>query len=687
MRRIVLVVLGAVVLLAPHLAAAGQQDSLPFVRVSHAPMLGAVPPHAGGNVVGHSQPLRPLPLGAAPSPFDGFGPTSDDNLTYGGVDQTPAGQVMDHVSIYAIYWVPPGYTTAANYQNVVDGFFTNAAAASGTAGNVFASTTQYGNPVSGAFSYGMTFAGSTVDTWPFPANGCTEPPSVLGVKKCLDDLQIEAEVKRVADAKGWPHGHNVEYFMYTPANVGSCFEGVCAYDYYCAYHSEFLDRSSQEYIYANMPWPNQKVNYGYVYPSVCDTGNHPNGSGSYPAEQSPTPLDAADEVINVTSHEASESITDPDGMEWWVDNQDSFYWGAENGDLCAWYSPGTEFLGQTPSGPFDQLIGNGQYYVQGEWSNASATTDGGSGCVWAYPAPAAPASTTAPAVPNGAAQYGSTLVALDTGSWTNSPTYFDYQWQRCDTGGANCVDIDGATANAYTIAKADVGRTLAVNVTAINAGGSATELSDRTAIVSASFPYNTSEPTITPVDTVTVGHQLNGSAGTWAGSPTRYTFVWQRCVDSLTCKTVKTFKSTQPTSTYKLGAADDKQTIVLGVIASNGVGTTGLAVLSAASDVVGGEPEGGSVDVTGTLAGGQVLQAAASGWSPAATSYVTTWQRCDTLGNFCSAIKTFKGAASTTSYTLKKADLGHTIYVQQWAKNSAGTSDVATFLTDTVASS
>jgi hypothetical protein len=57
-------------------------------------------------------------------------------------------------------------------------------------------------------------------------------------------------------------------------------------------------------------------------------------------------------------------------------------------------------------------------------------------------------------------------LSCTTGTWTNSPTSYTYQWYRAGTA------IAGATASTYTTAAADVGQILACNVTATNAAGS-----------------------------------------------------------------------------------------------------------------------------------------------------------------------------------------------------------------------
>ena len=52
---------------------------------------------------------------------------------------------------------------------------------------------------------------------------------------------------------------------------------------------------------------------------------------------------------------------------------------------------------------------------------------------------------------------------------TGSPTpTLSEQWQRCDSGGGNCVDIGGATGSTYQLVGADVGSTLRTKETATN---------------------------------------------------------------------------------------------------------------------------------------------------------------------------------------------------------------------------
>jgi len=60
------------------------------------------------------------------------------------------------------------------------------------------------------------------------------------------------------------------------------------------------------------------------------------------------------------------------------------------------------------------------------------------------------------------------VLSVDPGEWANAPTSVAYQWRRCDSAGASCSDIPGATLSSYRCAAADVGSTIRVAVTATN---------------------------------------------------------------------------------------------------------------------------------------------------------------------------------------------------------------------------
>jgi len=62
---------------------------------------------------------------------------------------------------------------------------------------------------------------------------------------------------------------------------------------------------------------------------------------------------------------------------------------------------------------------------------------------------------------SGTAQVGHTLTFVNGTSWAGeTPITWFYRWSRCDTAGANCVTIPGATASTYTLVDADVGHVI-----------------------------------------------------------------------------------------------------------------------------------------------------------------------------------------------------------------------------------
>jgi hypothetical protein len=101
---------------------------------------------------------------------------------------------------------------------------------------------------------------------------------------------------------------------------------------------------------------------------------------------------------------------------------------------------------------------------------AVRATDGG-GTTTAYaslvgpiaPAGAALVATEPPAI-TGTASPGQ-LLQLSTGTWSQPPASFAYQWLRCNSNGRLCVPIAGATGSTYTVTSEDAGNALVASVT------------------------------------------------------------------------------------------------------------------------------------------------------------------------------------------------------------------------------
>jgi hypothetical protein len=127
-----------------------------------------------------------------------------------------------------------------------------------------------------------------------------------------------------------------------------------------------------------------------------------------------------------------------------------------------------------------------------------------------------PANTSLPTI-SGTAQSGQTLGA-SPGAWSGTqPITFAYQWRRCDTSGASCGPIAGATGSSYTLVVADVGSTIRVAVTADNGvPPTATATSAATAVVQAA-PVQTSLVALWHMDE-TSGTVMNDAVGSHTGT-------------------------------------------------------------------------------------------------------------------------------------------------------------------------
>ena len=157
--------------------------------------------------------------------------------------------------------------------------------------------------------------------------------------------------------------------------------------------------------------------------------------------------------------------------------------------------------------------------------------------------PAAPVNTVLPAI-TGFTEEGQTLTC-STGTWTNSPTSYAYQWFR-KTGSE--VAITGAFNATYKPVSADVGATLRCRVRAFNAGGGGSAyqvFSAYTASITAASPappVNTGLPTIS--GTTLIFDTLTATGGTWTGASGGSVWQWMRDGADIAGATASTYTTT-----------------------------------------------------------------------------------------------------------------------------------------------
>jgi hypothetical protein len=297
-----------------------------------------------------------------PQLFNPAGPSPTHKMTYHG------GSIMLTHKAYLIFWTG-GHSFASTYMSLIERWFTDVGSTSMYNINhqYYQCTLPTCSPktyIQNTESLGGYFL-DTVHPYPSGRPGTASAP--------LLNADIYNEAYNAILYKGWPLGGlNVEFYVFTPKGVESCFDsshsgctiGAGAHfgtesSSYCAYHSWFYV-SPHYFIYANMSYA-ATWKTGYTY----NCGTHSTTVNGNPD---------ADIEISPTSHEQFESVTDPLINAWYDSNG-----AGEIGDKCA-YRYGT--IAPNGSNVYLHLH---YYIIQQEWSNAAFIGIAYSGCRLSYP--------------------------------------------------------------------------------------------------------------------------------------------------------------------------------------------------------------------------------------------------------------------------------------------------------------
>ncbi len=311
--------------------------------------------------------------------------------------------------------------------------------------------------------------------------------------------------------------------------------------------------------------------------------------------------------------------------------------------------------------------------------------------------------STAPPRLSGSAVEGEALRA-SRGKWLREPTSYAFEWEDCNSSGARCRSIGGATGSTRLLGAGDVGHRLRVMVRAINDSGSTAARSAATAMIvarnappaagstdgSAEASPGTivvagAEPPVALVDMVlpvisgsaVQGQTLGASTGTWSGSLT-YSYQWQECnAFGEGCLSV----SGATASSYTLTASDVGQTVRVVVTASNE--GSSMSVMSAVTATVVASPpppvptNTALPSISGSVVEGEELSASVGSWLGSPTSYAYQWQDCNVLGEGCLSVS----GATASSYTLTASNLDSTVRVVVTASNEGGSTPVSSVAT------
>ena len=311
-------------------------------------------PVRGAAAAGVSRAVRRAAASQTSGATPPAGCTSSPCLSY----TVGGAPVMHNPTLTPIFWQAtgaPAYpTTPSDYVTTIDRFFTDLAADSGTSQNFYSVLTQYYDTVGGTIdpiSYSVTAGTPLTDTDAYPtdtAGKCTSPVSAS--RPCVTDTGLQNELTAFISAHHLPTGLGHEYVVYFPPGVDSCFDNSatqCSGRQFCGYHSYLVGTST--------PYANEPDNGDPAMNGSCGLGW--------------VSRDSAMATLNTTSHEVSESITDPE-LDAWIDPST----GNEVGDICAWSFAQNDPAGQAadvpPSGTNTTV--NGDHYIfQAEWDNAN----------------------------------------------------------------------------------------------------------------------------------------------------------------------------------------------------------------------------------------------------------------------------------------------------------------------------
>ncbi len=219
---------------------------------------------------------------------------------------------------------------------------------------------------------------------------------------------------------------------------------------------------------------------------------------------------------------------------------------------------------------------------------------------------------------------GETLTAGDVAARGAGPISESYQWERCNSSGASCVEISGATSSSYVSSSSDIGHELRVTVVYTNSYGTDTKVSSPTWwTVQNHAPFNLTSPYMTASDIgFGVGDAVTVHPGKWLGSqPISYTYQWESC--GVGCEAI----SGATGSTYTLTTGG--KSIRVKVKATNAAGS---ATEYARAQYVYPEDSAPGNVVAPTIGGiakdGETLTAHHGEWHGEPTSYSYQWLSC-----------------------------------------------------------
>lgn len=191
---------------------------------------------------------------------------------------------------------------------------------------------------------------------------------------------------------------------------------------------------------------------------------------------------------------------------------------------------------------------------------------------------------------------------------------------------------------------------------------------------SSAVPSQTSSPTLQgPAAAPFVGDTLTTTNGTWSGSPTKFTYQWDRCNptgDRQGCVPITGATSQSYTAT----AADVNHKLHANVMGTNAEGTGKADTTTSGVVAPAAAPKNDTrPTISGSPTVGSTLTVSNGTWTGART-FSYQWQQCDAAGNNCVDI----AGAHGSTYGVRSADVGHELRARVKAANKYGSTTADT---------
>lgn len=348
----------------------------------------------------------------------------------------------------------------------------------------------------------------------------------------------------------------------------------------------------------------------------------------------------------------------------------------------------TRLYAATNDGLWTGSTGNGPLPGAVSWRHVTATGLGNATIMWAvtsflsppgtllvgtqsdggFALTFEPPSNTAPPGFLGTTQVGQTLLGINVGTWSGTPTIdYDRQWQICTSATGGCSDVDGETQLGFTIPQADQGKYVRLKITAHNdfptPGATApTAVSAIGGPITANpgtLPGATQQlaPSISPVAPADpalpkVGDTLRALNWLFNPAATTTSFQWLRCdVNGDNCEPIAGAKA----SDYVLTTADAEVRLRARVSGTNSSGSTILPDSAPSNTII---PDPATALTPPTLAGeavvGSTLVGGVGSWKSPKTTWSRQWERCDGAGSGCSPVY----GETNPGYVVQGGDVG-----------------------------